>query len=148
MLALSSSLCVRLPENRVADCMPQTPANSLVDSTMPEPLPRRWFPRCGLHMLLLMSGSKDHYSGTPVGRAGLGARPRSRPHKGFAAFHRDDADYLARLAWRADGCPANLWAQYRREVEIQLMATRRLLEAECHGGSFHGAKLRGKALSA
>jgi hypothetical protein len=42
------------------------------------------------------------------------------------------------------GSPANLWRQYRREVELQLRATRHLLERELNPESRLGSRHHGK----
>lgn len=46
---------------------------------------------------------------------------RSRSH---------EVDFLARAAWQAEGCPAGCRAAYRREIKLQLQATRDLLVRE------------------
>jgi hypothetical protein len=54
-----------------------------------------------------------------------------------------DVSLLSRMAWQRDGCPPGRRRQYRREVEIQLIATRHLLEEECEaemtGNAFAGS---------
>lgn len=70
----------------------------------------------------------------------LAMRPNHGPlnPKFASAPAAHEAAYLAHVVWERSGRPPELRRQYRREVEIQLCATRHLLEAELQHAPFRG----------